>query len=137
MKNLEILKRELEELTPELFNTVYRNLIDIAQTSDREYEVLDALSFISSCNLMLEKVNETLKNLQDETHWQRCADKEKIIAFQEEKNSLLKEDLNKYKEKCSELTDENIQLYKELEATKGERNFELKPDGIEKHFNEK
>lgn len=123
MKNLESLKRELKEFTPERFNTVYRNLIDVAQTYDREYEVLDALSFICSCNLMLEDVNETLKNISDETHCQHCDDNEKLLDLQnetlenkDEAIGLLKEELEKFKKKCRKLTDENIGLYKKLEA---------------------
>jgi hypothetical protein len=123
MENFESLKRELVEFTPERFNSVYRTLVDVAQTSDREYEVLDALSLITDCDLILQQVNETLKNLSDETHCQHCDDKEKMLELRNEtiemKNEtigLLKEELEKYKEKCRKLTDENLRLYKELET---------------------
>ena len=113
MENLESLKRELEEFTPERFNTVLFNLIDIALTSGRELEVLDALSFIADCNLMLNQVGETLKNIPDETHCQRCEDKEKMLDLRNEtiemKNetiALLKEDLEKYRDKSIKLLEE-------------------------------
>jgi hypothetical protein len=113
MENLESLKRELVEFTPERFNTVYRTMIDVAQTSDREYEVLDALSLIADCDLILQQVNETLKNLPDEAHCERCADKEKLLELQnetiemkDETIQLLKEDLEKYRDKSIKLLEE-------------------------------
>jgi hypothetical protein len=112
------LLKELQEFDHERFNEHYRNLIDVAITLNREDEVLQALSFLDSCQTFIEKVKNTLENLPDETHCQHCAQKDKLLELADELKGLLKEELEKYKEKCIKLTDENIRLYKELETTK-------------------
>lgn len=122
---METLMNELREFDHERFNEHYRNLTDVAITSSRENEVLQALSFLDSCQTFIEKVKDTLENLPDETHCQHCAQKDKLLELADELKGLLKEELEKYKEKCIKLTDENIRLYKELEAAATKKEAEV------------
>lgn len=121
---MENLKIELQKFDHERFNQHYRALINIGQTAgELEYEMLDALHFIASCESIIEQIKEAIEKLPDETHCQHCDDNEKLLDLQnetlenkDEAIGLLKEELEKFKKKCRELTDENIGLYKKLEA---------------------
>lgn len=82
MKNL---VKELQEFDHERFNEHYRNLIDVAITSSREDEVLQALSFLDSCQTFIDNVKEKLEKQPAETHCPVCKEKEKIIKIMEER----------------------------------------------------
>lgn len=91
MKKLE---KELQEIDHERFNWHYRNLIKIGQTAgELEYEMMDALHFIANCETIIEQIKEAIEKQPNGTQCQHCADKEKMIALQDEQISLLKEEI--------------------------------------------
>ena|GEM_PF-5991310 len=125
MKNLEGLEIELAEFTPERFNDHYRNLIDIAIPSSREYELLHTLNFISTCQMAIDKVKKALEKLPDETpenqpgenHCPMCEAKEKTIQTAEK---LIEQAEQRLKSK-----DDTIKTLQELkdEAMKALNSF--------------
>jgi hypothetical protein len=91
---MENLKIELQKFDHERFNYHFSNLIDIGITSSRTDEMMDTLSFIDSCQRVILLAKEKLEKLPDETHCDRCADKEKTIQILEELNDKKDEVIN-------------------------------------------
>ena len=121
------LLKELNEFTPERFNDHYRNLIDIAIPSSREYEMLYVLNFISDCQTAIEKVRGELQKLSDEppekqpdeTHCPGCVEKERTIQLSANRIQHLENTLKIEDSNLQTLRDFKDEALKELNAIKG------------------
>ncbi len=121
------LKKELAEFTPERFNDHYRNLIDIAIPSSREYEMLHVLNFISDCQTAIDNVKEALQKLPDEplakrpdeTHCPMCVEKERTIQLSANRIQHLENTLKIQDSNLQTLRDFRDEALKELNLIKG------------------